>query len=230
MFANLIPAVVDSYDQKKRTCRIRIDGITDGGDILPEAEILYPIGDKSHHTELEILSGDLVWVAFQFGDPRYPVICGSRAKNDGNLIDWRRYHHANIELNADGDLYLKAGVRVHVVAPTVLVEAEDAHVVSTNVLVEATDVTVKAANVKVDATDVLVDCPKSTFKGAVTVLGLFTYSAGMAGSGVPAGGGASAKINGSIELIGGDISADGVKLKGHHHTEHDGYDTSNAKA
>lgn len=224
MFPSLIPAVVESYDQATRTCRISIDGITDGADVMPEAEILYPIGDKSQHTELEILAGDLVWVAFQNGDPRYPVICGSRAKNAGNSADWRKYHHANIELNADGDIYLKAGALVHVVAPTVFVEATDTHVVSDHVLVESTDVTVKA-------TTVVVESPISTFKGQVKVEGTLTYMAGMVGSGVPTGGGggASAKITGSIELVSGDISADGVGLKAHRHQEHDGYYTSNSK-
>lgn len=108
MLANLIPAEIFSYDQKTRLCRVKIDGITDGAEVYPEAEILYPIGDKSHHTELEILPGDPVWLAFQYGDPRYPVIAGSRAKNTGNMLDWRKYHHKNIELSADGTLILRA--------------------------------------------------------------------------------------------------------------------------
>lgn len=76
------PAIVRTYDQARRTCRIDIPGLTDGGDTLPEAEIEYPIGDKSRSgafaTEIEILPGDTVWVAFIGGDPRYPIITGYR--------------------------------------------------------------------------------------------------------------------------------------------------------
>ena len=132
MLPSFIPAVVDSYDQATRMCRVRIDGITDGADILPLAEILYPIGDKSQHTELEILAGDLVWVAFQFGDPRYPIVTGSRAKNVGNALDWRRYHHANIELSADGTLILRAD-KVQVIGAT-SVEVTAPNITETGIL------------------------------------------------------------------------------------------------
>ncbi|WP_162019295.1 hypothetical protein [Undibacterium crateris] len=189
-------------------CRIQIDGITDGAEVLPQAEILYPIGDKSQHTELEILKGDLVWLAFQFGDPRYPVIVGSRAKNTGNMLDWRKYHHANIELNADGTMYFKVGKLFHVVTDKAIVEANE---------------------ITVLANDILVECPKTKFTGAVEVDGLLTYKGGMAGSG-SAGGGASARINGSIEVTGGDVLVDGIGTKSHHHDEHDGYSTSKSRA
>jgi hypothetical protein len=99
------PAIVRSYDQARRTCRVEIPGLTDGGDVLPEAEIEYPIGDKSRtgkwETEIEILPGDTVWVSFIGGDARYPIITGWRNPQVGNSLDWRRWHHANIESEAD---------------------------------------------------------------------------------------------------------------------------------
>jgi uncharacterized protein involved in type VI secretion and phage assembly len=55
-----------------------------------------------HQTEIEILKGDSVWVAFIGGDPRYPIITGWRNPGAGNSVDWRRTHHANIEMTADG--------------------------------------------------------------------------------------------------------------------------------
>ena len=106
------PAIVRSYDQDRRTCRVEIPGLTDGGDVLPEAEIEYSIGDKPRGkfaTEIEILSGDPVWVAFIGGDPRYPVITGYRNPQVGNSKDWRRWHHANVEIAADGELRLTVG-------------------------------------------------------------------------------------------------------------------------
>jgi len=98
------PAIVKSYDQTTRQCRVSIEGVTNGGDILPLAEIEYPIGDKSlnggNATEIEILPNDTVWVAFIGGDPRYPIITGYRNPQAGNSADWRTWHHKNIELIA----------------------------------------------------------------------------------------------------------------------------------
>ncbi len=107
------PAVVKSYDQARRTCRIEIPGLTDGADVFPEAEIEYPIGDKSRSgsntTEIEITAGDAVWVSFIGGDPRYPIITGYRNPQSGNSADWRRIHHKNIELLGDGTIRLAVG-------------------------------------------------------------------------------------------------------------------------
>ncbi|MER2511508.1 MAG: hypothetical protein ABTQ25_03645 [Nitrosomonas ureae] len=106
------PAIVKSYDQDRRTCRIEIPGVTDGADVFPEAEIEYPIGDKARSganaTEIEILPGDTIWIAFIGGDSRYPIITGNRNPQAGNSLDWRRFHHANIEITADGMMKLNA--------------------------------------------------------------------------------------------------------------------------
>ncbi len=115
------PAIVKTYNQARRTCRIEIPGLTDGGDVLPEAEIEYPIGDKSragtNTTEIEITPGDTVWVAFIGGDPRYPIITGYRNPQSGNSADWRRWHHANIELIADAEMRLVVGGTSVVITP-----------------------------------------------------------------------------------------------------------------
>ena len=107
------PAIVKSYNQQRRTCRIEIPGLTDGGDVYPEAEIEYPIGDKSrigqYQTELEILPGDTVWVSFIGGDPRYPIITGYRNPQTGNSADWRRYHHKNYENLTDTMMHFESG-------------------------------------------------------------------------------------------------------------------------
>lgn len=59
----------------------------------------------------------------------------------------------------------------------------------------------------------------------LTVNGLFTYTAGMAGSG---GGGAAAKIDGAIEAT-GDIKSKGISLPDHYHDGDSGGQTSKAK-
>ncbi|MGL5598998.1 MAG: hypothetical protein ACRDDA_13020 [Aeromonas sp.] len=105
------PAIVDSYDAASRTCEVSIPGQTDGQGKLV-AEIEYPIGDKSRNTtqtEIEVLPGDLVWIEFIQGDPRYPLITGWRNPTQGNSAGCRRWHHKNIELLADGTINIEAG-------------------------------------------------------------------------------------------------------------------------
>jgi hypothetical protein len=112
------PAVIKSYDKVARMCRVEIPGITDGGDVFPLAEVEYPLGDKSRivegkvSTEIEILPGDAVWVAFIGGDPRYPIITGYRNPQTGNSVDWRRWHHANMALIADHIMTHTAGDKI----------------------------------------------------------------------------------------------------------------------
>jgi len=111
LLAGKWPAVVDSYDPASRTCEVSIPGQTDGQGKLV-AEIEYPIGDKSRHatqTEIEILPGDLVWLEFIQGDPRYPLITGWRNPTQGNSQGCRRWHHQNIELLANQQMKLIAG-------------------------------------------------------------------------------------------------------------------------
>jgi hypothetical protein len=134
------PAIVRAYDAAQRMCRVEIPGVTDGADVLPLAEIEYPIGDKSkagpHATEIEIVAGDTVWIAFIGGDPRYPIITGWRNPQSGNDTEWRRWHHANVELLADtlmkaiagSDMLLKSGTKITIEAPQVIAICETAQV------------------------------------------------------------------------------------------------------
>lgn len=143
------PAIVRGYDAAARMCRVEIPGLTDGGDVLPLAEIEYSLGDKSragaNTTEIEITAGDPVWVAFIGGDARYPIITGYRNPQAGNSTGWRRWHHANMELLADalmnliaqGDVLIKSGSHVTVQAPSATVKADDTHVTG-NLTVDGT--------------------------------------------------------------------------------------------
>ena len=106
------PAVVKSYDAVSRLCRVQIPGINDGAEVYPQAEIIYPLGDKSksgtHSTEIEILAGDLVWVEFVGGNPEYPVITGYRNPQTGNSLAWRKWHHVNLALDGDATINVTA--------------------------------------------------------------------------------------------------------------------------
>ncbi|WP_454711100.1 phage baseplate assembly protein V [Cupriavidus nantongensis] len=62
---------------------------------------------------------------------------------------------------------------------------------------------------------VVVECPQTTFKGKVTVEGLFSYQGGM--SGEDGSGGAGTQIRGNITHTGGSLSSNGVVLDSHDH-------------
>lgn len=71
--------------------------------------------------------------------------------------------------------------------------------------------------------ELTVDSPASTFTGAVSVEGLFTYKAGMAGS---AGEGASNTIQGGFAVSGGSITHNGKRVDdGHTHPDAHGGNT-----
>lgn len=112
------PGIVREYDREAREIRVEIPGITDGAEELPIAQIEYPIGDKSPHTEIRILVGDKVWLEFECGDPRYPIITGWRNPNEGNVVGFRRFHHENIESDADETQKHTAGQGYTVLAGT----------------------------------------------------------------------------------------------------------------
>jgi phage baseplate assembly protein V len=82
------------------------------------------------------------------------------------------------------------------------------------------DVTVKTPTL------VTIDSPQTTVKGKLTVEGLLTYLAGMAGSG---GSGSAAAIHGNVQITSGDLTADGISLKNHTHPGDSGGTTGGAQ-
>jgi len=81
---------------------------------------------------------------------------------------------------------------------------------------------------KVHSQEITLDAPMNIVTGQLVVLGLLTYTAGMAGSGVGPGG-KTAQIDGDMQFInghglttdGGDIVAGDISLLGHGHIEED---------
>lgn len=74
-------------------------------------------------------------------------------------------------------------------------------------------VTVGGTTTVNSAGNVSITAPLTTVNGPLTVTGLLTYQGGLAGS----GGGGSA-ITGNLAITSGNVTADGVGLKTHHHT------------
>lgn len=106
--------MVAEVDRGRREVRVEVPGITDGAALMPLAEIEYPIGDSSEQTEIRVLPGDRVWVVFERGDPRYPIITGYRTKRVGNVVGWRRWFHDSFEIIADLIHRVKAGTKAEV--------------------------------------------------------------------------------------------------------------------
>lgn len=118
-------AFVRSVDRARREIRVEVPPFTNGATLFPLAQIEYPIGDDSMDTEIRIVVDKPVWVAFEAGDPRYPIITGFRNPNVGNEVGWRRWNHDNIEWNADAvanvnadTINLMAGTTVNITAGT----------------------------------------------------------------------------------------------------------------
>lgn len=144
------PGEVESYDGPSRTCRVRIPGITDGSSELPVAVFETPLGDRAqgdHPTEIRILPGDLVWLCFECGDPRFPIITGFRTARQGNPVDWRRWRHANIEMTADGKFIVNA----------------DEYIVNAN------KATINAATTEVNAETATVNSPVTQVNGGLGI-------------------------------------------------------------
>jgi len=204
------PAVVVAYDANTRLAQVKIEPLDNGADTVLDAELLYPLGDKSN-TAIEVLAGDFVWVEFEAGDPRYPIIAGYRNKREGNDDATRRYHHhGSFEILADNIIKIKGNVKVIVESETVEVIAPTVKVTSTTVTVDATTITVNASNTNITS---LVN-----ITGNTSIAGTLSVAGAISGTG-----GSGASIAGNVTVSSGDVVADGKRLKTHtHHYTDDG--------
>lgn len=123
MLPDLYPAFVRSVDRERREIRVEIPPYTDGASEWPIAEMCYPIGDDSPNTEIRVVVGMPVYVAFRGGDERYPIIMGHRPVNVGNEVGTRRWNHDNIEHNSDDNHTINAGKVVSVNAESIVLDA-----------------------------------------------------------------------------------------------------------
>lgn len=191
------PAVVMSYDGVTRLAKVKLEPLDEGADTMLDAELLYPLGDKSN-TAIEVLANDPVWVEFEAGDPRYPIIVGYRNKREGNDDSTRRYHHhGSFEILADNIIKIKGDVKV-------IVESQTVEVTAPTVTVTATTVTVTATNTNITS---LVN-----ITGNTSITGNLSVAGAISGTG-----GSGATIAGNVTVSTGDVVADGKSLKGHTH-------------
>lgn len=128
---------------------------------------------------------------------------------DGSVIDYdEAAHQLNITVAGDATINVQGNLTATVGGSLT------AEVGSTVDIVAGGDAMVSAPNVTIDAN-------QTTCTGNLTVAGLLAFQGGMAGAGGAAGG-AAATIQGSVAVTDGDVTADGITLKGHVHTGDDG--------
>jgi hypothetical protein len=191
MLPHIYPCIIKSYDGAKRTCRIEIPSITDGAETLPEAQIMNMIGDKSEHTEIRILPNDRAYCTFLQGDPRYPLIIGFRPKNTGNEVGTRKWHHDNVQLDADQVYTVNAGDRITL------------NVGGTLIRIESGQVTVDSANSKFTG-NVVID-------GSLNVAQV-TTTGGLSSTGTAGG----VSLSGNVSASGGTFTHNGVSVGSSH--------------
>jgi len=118
MLPSYLPGFVEAVtdNRKRREIRVSFSPYTDGASEWPIAEMSYPMGDDSRGTEIRMVPGMPIWLAFRGGDERYPIIVGNRPVNTGNEESTRRWNHENIEHNADKNFTVNAGQDVMITA------------------------------------------------------------------------------------------------------------------
>lgn len=140
--------------------------------------------------------GEQVVLLSPYGDTAQGIVVGSLYQDDHPAASDSKDKHATVypdgtrvEYNSETNTYtmtVEGEAKVVINCKQATVNAENSVTVNTD-----------QATIKAD-TSVLVDTPQATFTGAVTVQGLFTYQAGMNGSG-----GSGAVLNGDFKAQGG---------------------------
>lgn len=140
---------------------------------------------------------------------------GERAHGVAVAVDDRRYRKKGLKpgevalYTDEGDhILLKrgrivevvAGAKLDVSAPEVVVSA------ASSVTIETAQATVKASG------SVTLDAPQVSVTGNLAVQGAIVGQGGLAVSG-----GSGASVSGNVEISDGDVTADGISLKGHGH-------------
>lgn len=138
--------------------------------------------------------------------------------DEGDVVHFKRGRIVSV--NVGQDLEATVGNNVTLTAGnTVDVDA------GTKIAATAPEVTVDCMTAVVTAaTSVTLDAPQTTITGALTVQGAIVGQGGMAISG-----GSGASVQGDMDITGGDVTADGISLKGHTHQGDSGGTTGAAQ-
>ena len=84
------PAIVKSYNGARRTCRIEIPGMTEGSDVLPEAEIEYANMELLADTLMKLIAGgDVLIQSASKVTIKAPAILLDGATTVTQLLTWQ---------------------------------------------------------------------------------------------------------------------------------------------
>lgn len=102
------PATILSYDAASRTARISVEPFTKDAPQGLKARFAYAIGEDDRKTEIKVVSGDEVWIFFESGQPRAPIIAFYRSHSVGVRIDTRAIEQENVEILANSQFAVMA--------------------------------------------------------------------------------------------------------------------------
>ena len=102
------PATILSYDAASRTARISVEPFTKNAPEGLKAIFAYAVGEDDRKTEIKVMPGDEVWIFFESGQPRAPIIAFYRSHGIGARIDTRAIEQENIEILANANASIMA--------------------------------------------------------------------------------------------------------------------------
>ena len=95
------PGKILSYNKLAKTVQVSIEPYTSGSENGITAKIAYPVGFTDTDLELSIVNNPDVWVFFENGQFKNPVVSFFRTKQSGSVQDVLRLRQKTIELIAD---------------------------------------------------------------------------------------------------------------------------------
>lgn len=100
-FYGFFPAKILSIADNKKTVQVSVDPYTNGAENGITAKLAYPVGFNDKDTELQIIGQPDVWVFFEGGQFKNPVVAFFRTHQTGSETGIFRLRHKKLEFYAD---------------------------------------------------------------------------------------------------------------------------------
>ncbi|MDI9759639.1 hypothetical protein [Acinetobacter baumannii] len=101
----LYAAKILSYDSAKKTAQVSVEPYTTGAEKGITAKLAYPVGFDDQDTELSINGQPDVWVFFERGEFKNPVVAFFRTRQSSSVSDVFRIRQKRIEFHAEEILF-----------------------------------------------------------------------------------------------------------------------------
>lgn len=107
-FNGFYPAKILSIANDRKTVQVSVEPYTNGLENGITAKLAYPVGFDDKDTELQIVGQPDVWVFFERGQFKNPVVSFFRTRQTGSVTGVFRLRHKKLEFYADNiDFYAK---------------------------------------------------------------------------------------------------------------------------